>query len=96
VLLLVEATALALRLEVRDYGSGISPEVMLRVGEPFFTTRQPGAGMGLGVFLARSLSEQLGGSFSLTSEPGRGTRAVVQVPLVAALTEPAAGLPSPP
>jgi two-component system, sensor histidine kinase RegB len=84
VLLRVEATALVLRLEVRDEGPGISPEVLSRVGEPFFTTRQPGAGMGLGVFLARSLSEQLGGSFSLTSEPGRGTRAVVQVPLAAA------------
>jgi two-component system, sensor histidine kinase RegB len=96
VLLLVEATALALRLEVRDHGTGISAELMPRVGEPFFTTRQPGAGMGLGVFLARSLSEQLGGSFSLTSEPGRGTRAVVQVPLVAALAQPASVPPPPP
>jgi two-component system, sensor histidine kinase RegB len=91
VLLRVEATQRLLRLEVTDRGSGIPPEVLVRVGEPFFTTRQPGAGMGLGVFLARSLSEQLGGSFSLTSEPGSGTRAVVQVPLAAA--EPA---PPPP
>jgi len=83
VVLRVEATAGALRLEVLDQGTGISPEVLPRVGEPFFTTRQPGDGMGLGVFLARSLSEQLGGSFTLTSEPGSGTRAVVQVPLVA-------------
>jgi two-component system sensor histidine kinase RegB len=88
VLLRVEATAQALRLEVRDSGAGISPEVLVRVGEPFFTTRQPGAGMGLGVFLARSLSEQLGGSFSLTSELGGGTRAVVSVPLVTAVAEP--------
>ncbi len=84
VVLRVEATAGALRLEVTDRGAGIPPEVLRRVGEPFFTTRQPGSGMGLGVFLARSLSEQLGGSFSLTSEPGSGTRAVVQVPLEAA------------
>ena len=93
VLLRVEATARLLRLEVSDHGSGIPPEVLRRVGEPFFTTRQPGAGMGLGVFLARSLSEQLGGSFSLTSEPGSGTRAVVQVPLAAAESAPP---PSPP
>jgi two-component system, sensor histidine kinase RegB len=93
VLLRVEATQRLLRLEVRDHGSGIPPEVLRRVGEPFFTTRQPGAGMGLGVFLARSLSEQLGGSFSLTSEPGSGTRAVVQVPLAAAESAPP---PSPP
>jgi two-component system, sensor histidine kinase RegB len=81
VLLRVEATDAALRLEVTDRGAGISPEVLPFVGEPFFTTREPGTGMGLGVFLARSLSEQLGGSFSLTSTPGAGTRAVVQVPL---------------
>lgn len=84
VVLRVEATPLSLRLEVQDSGAGIPPEVLSRVGEPFFTTRQPGTGMGLGVFLARSLSEQLGGSFSLTSQPGGGTRAVVQVPLAAA------------
>ncbi len=88
VVLRVEATAGALRVEVMDHGTGISPEVLPRVGEPFFTTRQPGAGMGLGVFLARSLSEQLGGSFSLTSQPGSGTRAVVQVPLVASGASP--------
>ena len=89
VLLRVDATPRLLRLEVSDRGSGIPPEVLARVGEPFFTTRQPGAGMGLGVFLARSLSEQLGGSFSLTSAPGSGTRAVVQVPLSAPRGEPA-------
>jgi len=95
VVLRVEATALALRLEVQDCGPGIPPEVLLRVGEPFFTTRQPGAGMGLGVFLARSLSEQLGGSFSLTSQPGTGTRAVVQVPLLAAARPLTVPLPPP-
>jgi two-component system sensor histidine kinase RegB len=92
VLLRVDATPLLLRLEVRDSGAGIPAEVLPRVGEPFFTTRQPGAGMGLGVFLARSLSEQLGGSFSLTSSPTTGTRAVVQVPLLA----PAQARPPPP
>ena len=95
VLLRVEATAGALRLEVRDTGQGIPAEVLSRVGEPFFTTREPGDGMGLGVFLARSLSEQLGGSFSLTSQLGSGTRAVVQVPLASARPQPLVGLPLP-
>jgi two-component system, sensor histidine kinase RegB len=94
VLLRVEATPLVLRLEVRDTGAGIPAEVLPRVGEPFFTTREPGSGMGLGVFLARSLSEQLGGSFSLTSTPGTGTRAVVQVPLLVP-ARPASVLPPP-
>jgi two-component system, sensor histidine kinase RegB len=90
----VEATEAVLRVEVEDSGTGISPELLPRVGEPFFTTRQPGAGMGLGVFLARSLSEQLGGTFSLTSVLGTGTRVVVQLPLVLSETRPAAAVSS--
>jgi two-component system, sensor histidine kinase RegB len=96
VVLRVEATAESLRVEVQDRGAGISPEMLQRVGEPFFTTRQPGSGMGLGVFLARSLSEQLGGSFSLTSTLGSGTRAVVSVPLVAAQARPLPSRPASP
>jgi two-component system, sensor histidine kinase RegB len=96
VVLRVEATAESLRVEVQDRGAGISPEMLQRVGEPFFTTRQPGSGMGLGVFLARSLSEQLGGSFYLTSTLGSGTRAVVSVPLVAAQARPLPSRPASP
>ncbi|MBI1949358.1 MAG: HAMP domain-containing histidine kinase [Deltaproteobacteria bacterium] len=64
------------RIVVEDHGQGIAPELLARIGEPFFTTRAPGRGMGLGVFLARTLAERLGGTLVHTSEVGRGTRAV--------------------
>src|SRR5690606_22530458 len=40
-------------IEIQDQGSGMPPELLSRLGEPFFTTKEPGRGMGLGVFLAR-------------------------------------------
>jgi two-component system sensor histidine kinase RegB len=67
-------------IEVRDSGTGIAPEILAKVGEPFFTTKPTGQGMGLGVFIARALAERLGGSFELSSEPGEGTLVRVLLP----------------
>ena len=65
---------------VDDDGSGMVAEVLERAGEPFFTTKEPGKGMGLGLFLARATAEQLGGTLEITSRHGRGTRAVFAIP----------------
>ena len=46
---------------------------MRRATDPFFTTKEVGQGMGLGLFLARSIAERLGGSLRFESEVGRGT-----------------------
>jgi two-component system sensor histidine kinase RegB len=73
-----------IQADVSDKGSGIPPEVLERVGEPFFTTKVPGEGMGLGLFLTRALAEQLGGDIEVTSTPGTGTTASLRLP--AALT----------
>jgi two-component system sensor histidine kinase RegB len=70
-----------LRLEIRDRGPGMPREVLARVGEPFFTTKAPGRGMGLGLFLARAVIEGVGGALTLDSRPGEGTRVTVQVPM---------------
>jgi two-component system sensor histidine kinase RegB len=71
----------ACTIEIRDRGSGMPAEVLARVGEPFFTTKRPGAGMGLGVFLARTVLVSLGGDLDLTSRPGYGTTVRVRLPL---------------
>jgi two-component system sensor histidine kinase RegB len=68
-----------LRMVVADEGRGMSPEVLSRMGEPFFSTKRPGEGLGLGVFIARTLVEQMGGRLSIESAPGRGTRAEVEI-----------------
>jgi len=66
---------------VEDTGTGIPPETLRHVGEPFFTTKEPGRGMGLGIFLVRTLAEQLCGQFSLESVSGKGTRATLALPV---------------
>ncbi|MCX8072946.1 MAG: ATP-binding protein [Candidatus Binatia bacterium] len=70
-----------LRIEVRDHGHGMPAEVLARAGEPFFTTKPPGEGIGLGLFLTRTLVEQMGGQLELESEEGRGTTARILVPV---------------
>lgn len=72
------------RLTVEDAGSGMPADVLARAGEPFFTTKPPGQGLGLGLFLARSLADRLGGRFEIDSAPGAGTRVSIELPSAAA------------
>ena len=66
---------------VRDNGKGITQEIISKIGEPFFTTKPPGSGMGLGVFLARSLAEALGGTLNFSSKEGLGTEVKLEIPV---------------
>jgi two-component system, NtrC family, sensor kinase len=68
------------RVIVSDDGVGMTPEVLRRAFDPFFTTKPQGRGSGLGLAVARGLVESGGGSLYLESEPGRGTRAIVELP----------------
>jgi two-component system sensor histidine kinase RegB len=70
---------------VSDRGPGLAREVAGRVGEPFVTTREPGKGTGLGLFLVRRFAEQTGGRFDIQSTPGAGTKARLEIPRGAAL-----------
>ena len=63
-----------LYIEVTDKGSGMAPEVATRATEPFFTTKEPGKGLGLGLFLAKSIAERFGGGLTLISAPGKGSQ----------------------
>jgi len=78
----VELDASEWRVEVRDSGLGMTPEVRSRAVEPFFTTKAPNQGLGLGLFLTKSVVEQHGGRLTIESEPGRGTRASLFLPMV--------------
>jgi len=70
----------ALWFDVVDRGPGIPDDVLAHVGEPFFTTKPTGKGMGLGIFLARAVVERLGGRFTIRSTPGSGTVATLALP----------------
>ncbi len=70
---------------VSDRGGGMSTEVLARVGDPFFTTKGSGQGLGLGVFLVKLFASQVGGAFSMSSEVGKGSEARLLVPREAAL-----------
>jgi signal transduction histidine kinase len=65
-------------LSVEDTGRGMPPEVLARIGTPFFTTREKGTG--LGVLLARGVFQQHGGTLEYASTPGRGTVATATLP----------------
>ena len=65
---------------VHDEGPGIPKETLARMGEPFFTTKGAGKGMGLGVFITKTFAERIGGSLSFSNPESRGTTAILSVP----------------
>jgi two-component system, sensor histidine kinase RegB len=69
-----------LRLTVADNGVGVPEPLQNRIGEPFFTTKGPGRGSGLGLYLARHVVERQGGEMEVRSAEGRGTEVVLTMP----------------
>jgi len=68
------------RIGVVDNGSGISPEHLEKVMEPFFTTKEVGKGSGLGLSMVYGFAKQSNGAFRLESELGKGTTAELWLP----------------
>jgi signal transduction histidine kinase len=60
----------------------MTPEILRRVSEPFFTTKGTGRGLGLGTFLVRVFAERLNGGLTFESEAGAGTTAFLDLPLL--------------
>lgn len=62
-----------LRLEVLDNGSGMNEETLRKIVDPFFTTKQKGNRVGLGIPLLQAATQRCDGKFSIKSSPGQGT-----------------------
>jgi PAS domain S-box-containing protein len=67
-------------LEVRDTGTGMSPDVQAHVFEPFFTTKEPGRGTGLGLAMVYGIVRQHSGTIEIASAAGQGTTVTVRLP----------------
>ncbi len=72
-----------LKITVQDTGKGIPAEVLPRIFDPFFTTKPVGQGTGLGLSISYQIVQQHGGDIRVTSQPGKGTRFTVRLPLAA-------------
>src|SRR5207249_6290872 len=70
-------------LTVKDNGHGIKPEDRARLFTPFFTTKGPGRGMGMGLTIAWRVVQSLGGTLDL--KPGPGAEFVIRIPRKQAL-----------
>jgi len=70
-----------LYFRVTDQGSGMDVETAARAAEPFFTTKEQGKGLGLGLFLAQNMAEQFGGGLTVTSEKSVGTSVTISLAL---------------
>lgn len=68
-------------VEIGDNGRGIAPEHISRLFEPFFTTKPVGKGTGLGLSISRNIVAKHGGRIEVDSEPGRGSRFRVCLPI---------------
>ena len=78
--IIFENTGDDVALTVRDTGQGIPKENLKKIFEPFFSTKPPGEGTGLGLFVCRSIIEKLGGKMEVESKLGHGTSFCVKLP----------------
>jgi PAS domain S-box-containing protein len=83
-----------IRLKISDTGHGIAPADLDRIFHPFFTTKKPGEGTGLGLSVVYGIVKNHGGAIGVESGPGTGTAFTVYLPYVAA--EMVAGEKKPP
>ena len=77
-----------LRVSVIDTGMGMDPTTLTKAVERFFSTKGLGKGTGLGLSMVHGFSAQLGGAFTLTSEPKKGTRGDLYLPIAEVAAEP--------
>jgi signal transduction histidine kinase len=71
---------------VRDDGGGIRPEVMDRLFTPFFTTKPPGTGTGMGLYVSHGIVKSHGGEIVAANAPGGGAEFTIRIPLASGST----------
>ena len=69
-------------IEVADNGCGIAPEILAKIWDPFFTTKDPDKGTGLGLSISRTIVENFGGTMDVSSSEREGTKITIVLPQV--------------
>ena len=69
----------SIRVQIQDSGTGIAPENLSRIFDPYFTTRQ--GGYGLGLMMTHRIVQEHGGEIEVKSSPGKGTLFVLTLPV---------------
>ena len=69
------------RIEVRDYGSGLSAEAQSRLFEPFYTTKEAGVGLGLGLAISAGIGSDYGGTLAGANHPAGGALFTLELPV---------------
>lgn len=75
----ITSEAGAVLVRVDDAGTGVAPHLEGRLGEPFLTTKEPGEGMGLGLYLIRTLLARAGGELEVARRAPQGTRITLRL-----------------
>jgi PAS domain S-box-containing protein len=71
-----------LELTISDTGAGIAPEIIDKIFEPYFTTKEQGKGTGMGLAMVHGIVENYGGKVTVNSTPGQGTLFAVYLPVI--------------
>ena len=69
-----------INLKIKDKGMGMSKDIIAKIFDPFYTTKDVGKGLGLGLSICQSIMEKCGGKILVVSEPGKGSTFTIQLP----------------